>query len=156
MCLKRSSLHSPNSPDSLNSRKIRQTRLSRVWGVRATRFGECRRVWQVPATWLGECGRIWRVSHISENSCFGEYSHMQNLRASSHCLEITHNISSLCNYYYRIYSRISREILENNLPIFPFLTYTRVSNFGQNFGSKLTILLIWGLTYTRVYTVVTN
>jgi hypothetical protein len=31
-------------------------------------------------------------------------------------------------------------------------TYTRVSNFGQNMNSKMTLRLIRGSTYTRVYT----
>ncbi len=33
------------------------------------------------------------------------------------------------------------------------LTYMRVSNFGQNIDPKMTIWLICGSTYTRVYTV---
>ena len=34
------------------------------------------------------------------------------------------------------------------------LTYTRVSNFGQNLSYKMTVRLIRGVTYTRVYTVI--
>ncbi len=69
MCIKRCSLHSPNLPDSLNLHKTCQTRLSRVWRVRATRLGECRRVWRVHATRLGECPRVWRVRAIPLGEC---------------------------------------------------------------------------------------
>ncbi len=37
--------------------------------------------------------------------------------------------------------------------LFNHSTYTRVFNFGQNIESKMTIRLIRGSTYTRVYTV---
>ena len=33
-------------------------------------------------------------------------------------------------------------------------TYTQVSNFGKDLSSKMTIRLIRGATYTRVYTVI--
>ena len=36
----------------------------------------------------------------------------------------------------------------------PFSTYTRVSNFGQNSSFRMTVRLIRGATYTRVYTVI--
>ncbi len=48
--MKRSSLHSPNSPDSPSLQNLHiscHTRLSRVWRVLAKWFGECGRVWQV-------------------------------------------------------------------------------------------------------------
>ncbi len=54
ICIKQSSLHSLNSP---NSRKTRQTCLSRVWRVLTKWFGECWRVWRVRATWMA-----WQMS----------------------------------------------------------------------------------------------
>ena len=50
ICIKWSSLHSPNLPDSPNlpyRHNTRQTCLSRVWRVPTKWFGECRRVWRV-------------------------------------------------------------------------------------------------------------
>ena len=41
----------------------------------------------------------------------------------------------------------------NNYPLKTHSTYTRVSDFGQNLGSKMALRLICGSTYTRVYTV---
>ena len=58
ICIKRSSLHSLNLPNSLNSRKTCQTCLSQVWRVLAKWFGKCQRVWRVRAKQVGECGRI--------------------------------------------------------------------------------------------------
>ena len=51
--------------------------------------------------------------------------------------------------------------LRERTKIFPIIfghlfftsTYTRVSNFGQHLSSEITIRLIRGATYTRVYTV---
>jgi hypothetical protein len=47
ICIKRSSLHLPNSPDlpdSPNLRNTHQTCLLRVWRVCATQLGECQQV----------------------------------------------------------------------------------------------------------------
>jgi hypothetical protein len=55
ICIKRSILHSLNSPNSPNSRK---TCLLRVWRVLAKWFGECQWVWRVRANQVGKCWRI--------------------------------------------------------------------------------------------------
>ena len=61
ICIKQSSLHSLNLPDSPNLPNLpnsRKTCLSRVWRVLAKWFGECQRVWRVRANQVGECRRI--------------------------------------------------------------------------------------------------
>ncbi len=52
ICIKRSSLHSPNLPNSPNSPNLPnscKTCLLRVWRVLAKWFGKCQRVWRVLA-----------------------------------------------------------------------------------------------------------
>jgi hypothetical protein len=61
ICIKRSSLHwlnSPNSPNSLNSCKSRQTCLSRVWQVRAKWLANVGRMYRVRGKWLANVGRM--------------------------------------------------------------------------------------------------
>ncbi len=60
ICIKRSILHSLNSPNLPNSRKSCQICRSRFWRVRAK--------------WFGECWRVWWVQHFAEKGHFGEYS----------------------------------------------------------------------------------
>ncbi len=61
ICIKRSSLHllnSPNSQNLPNSPNSHKTCLSRVWRVLAKWFGECRRVRRV---WANQVGKCWRI-----------------------------------------------------------------------------------------------
>jgi hypothetical protein len=68
ICIKRSSLH------SLNSRRICQTCLSRVWRVRAK--------------WFGESRRVWRVRHISKKGHFDEYLNSPKMANFRRVLEV--------------------------------------------------------------------
>ncbi len=80
ICIKRSSLHSLNLPNSLNSLnslnscKSCQICLSRVWRVRAKWLANVGRMYQVRAKQGGQCQRMYRVRPIFQNGHFGEYS----------------------------------------------------------------------------------
>ena len=68
ICIKWSSLHSlnlPNSPNLLNWRKTCQTCLSQVWRVLAKWFGKCRRVRQ-----FAEKGNFWQIGVLAKMANF--------------------------------------------------------------------------------------
>ncbi len=82
ICIKRSSLHSinlPNSPDLLHLLKTRQTCLLQVWQVQANQVCKFWRVWRVRANQVGECRRVWRVRPIFKKGHFGEYSNLPKM-----------------------------------------------------------------------------
>ncbi len=102
ICIKRSSLHSLNSPNLSNWPNLCntcQTHLSWVWRVLKKWLGECwgvlakqfckyRLVWWVFAKLFSKYRQVWLVSHISDKGHFGKckYLHSLNLRSSNHCL----------------------------------------------------------------------